>query len=129
VIKAPLIRITNDISIEKSKTLNNVPWDGLRRAVAMRKGRRLRTTDGWCILDDDFLPSSKEAAKQAEFVTLSCLVVLGHEINGETAGAWCVVISPENASLRIYKRVGLGYVGDKELIASAMAGPETITLV
>ncbi|KAE8453817.1 hypothetical protein EG329_009329 [Mollisiaceae sp. DMI_Dod_QoI] len=129
IVQAPVIRITSNIRAEKRKNLSNTPQNAPRWMAAMMKDPSLRTTYGWCIPDNNLFPDRKERAKMGEFANLSFLAVYGREIRGEIAGAWCVIISPEDAGLGIYSRVGLGYIRDIESIALAMAAPETITLI
>jgi hypothetical protein len=128
IVQAPVIHITSHISVEKSKNIRNTPWEAPRWMVVMPKTRFPRTTYAWCIPDEGLFPDRKKAVNE-ELVTPSFLAVSGREIRGELVGAWCVIISPEDASLGIYRRIGLGYVRDIESIAPAIAAPETITLV
>jgi hypothetical protein len=94
----------------------------------MPKTRFPRTTYAWCIPDEGLFPDRKKVVN-GKLVALSFLAVSGRVIRGELVGAWCVIISLEDANLGIYRRVGLGYVRDIESIAPAIAAPETITLI
>lgn len=128
IVQAPIISITSHVTVEKSKKIRNTPREAPRWMTVMLKDRFQRTTYAWCLPDKGLFPDSKKVESN-DLVTLSFLAVSGREISGELVGAWCIIISTEDTRFGTYRRVGLGYIRDMELITPSLVAPEIITLV
>jgi hypothetical protein len=129
VIEAPVIRVMAGLVLEKPKRLKAVPAEGPDRVIAVIKNWKERTTYGWCIPDEaGVLPAAVGYIHPGEPGALAFLAVCSRDLEGALVGAWCIVITPVDESLGIYRRIGLGYMRDMECIEAASAAPENITL-
>ncbi|KAH8680344.1 heterokaryon incompatibility protein-domain-containing protein [Ilyonectria robusta] len=127
VIEAPVIRMTASLVIEKRKHIKTSPANSPRHIVAIIKDWMNRITFGWCIPDDG-RSLSVGAYSPGEPVSLTFLAVSGYEIDGRLEGAWCVMMVPEIGISGVYKRIGMGYIKDMEILTPALQALETVTI-
>ncbi|KAH7152587.1 heterokaryon incompatibility protein-domain-containing protein [Dactylonectria macrodidyma] len=130
LVEAPVIRVTGGFKVEKRKRLKVTPAHGPRWMTVVLKNQMEHTTYAWCIHDDTARTrDSRSTLYPTDPPTVSFVAVSGREVDGELVGAWCIIVTPEDESLKVYRRIGMGYVREMEAIAPAVVAPEVVTLV